>query len=67
MVRFHWHVEDGFGALIPPGGLTQHKDTSVQHAQCEIELPGQGSNVEARLTLPPDYLSPGAVRLQRTA
>lgn len=62
MVRVHWHVEDGFGAIIPVGGLIAHgRDTDVQHAICEIELPGQGTNVEACFTLPPDYTTPGKV------
>ena len=44
MVRFHWHVEDGFGAFIPVGGLMPHKDPKVpqdqqvQHAIVEIEV-----------------------------
>lgn len=38
MVRFHWHVEDGLSAYVPPGGLTGQKDTDVKHAACEIEV-----------------------------
>lgn len=52
MVRFQWLVEDGCGALVPPYGVVQHKDSGVQHATCEIELSGQSNTVEACLTLP---------------
>lgn len=38
MVRFHWHVEDGFGAFIPPCGMVPVKDTKVQTAIVEIEV-----------------------------
>ena len=44
MVRFHWHVEDGFGAFIPAGGMMPHRephvpvDQQVMHAVVEIEV-----------------------------
>lgn len=44
MVRFHWHVEDGFGAFIPAGGMQPHAepkvpvDQQVLHAVVEIEV-----------------------------
>ncbi|KAG1665405.1 hypothetical protein FOA52_015815 [Chlamydomonas sp. UWO 241] len=57
MVRFHWHVENGYAAFVPPGGMTPSKDCpGVQHAIVEIELAGQQGNVEALLTVPPAYL-----------
>lgn len=38
MVRFHWHVEQGQSAYMPPDGVTMQKDTRVQHASCEVEV-----------------------------
>jgi len=38
MVRFHWHVEQGMSAYMPPDGITLQKDSKVQQASCEIEV-----------------------------
>lgn len=62
MVRFHWHVEDGLAAFVPPNGLVQHKDTAVMHATCELEMPGQGVTIPSCMTLPPHYLQETAVK-----
>ena len=62
MVRFHWHVEDGFGAFIPPGGMAFHKDTGVQHATTEIEIPGQNQLATALMTVPAGYLQEGKMQ-----
>ena len=50
MVRFHWHVEEGLSAFIPPGGFAAQKESGVKHASCEIEVSfcgpcSAGSNV----------------------
>ncbi|GAX73182.1 hypothetical protein CEUSTIGMA_g635.t1 [Chlamydomonas eustigma] len=62
MVRFHWHVEDGFGAFIPPGAMLNHKSSTVQHALVEIEISGQTQNVEALITVPPGYLQDSEIK-----
>ncbi|KAL0025699.1 hypothetical protein WJX77_005331 [Trebouxia sp. C0004] len=62
MVRFHWHVEQGMSAYMPPGGITLQKDSQVQQASCEIEVPGQKETLPAILTLPPSYLKPDKVK-----
>lgn len=41
MVRFHWHVEQGLSAYMPPDGIILQKDSKVQQASCEIEVGGQ--------------------------
>jgi hypothetical protein len=38
MTRFSWEVEDGLNAFLPPGAYSQHKEGSVRHANCEIEV-----------------------------
>ena len=40
MVRFHWHVEQGLSAYMPPEGIVLQKDSKVQQASCEIEVSG---------------------------
>ncbi len=63
MVRYHWHVEDGHGAFIPPGSMAMHPCTHIQHALCEIQVPGQpGPNAEACFTVPMRHLNEGRVR-----
>ncbi|KAL0033064.1 hypothetical protein WJX79_000781 [Trebouxia sp. C0005] len=62
MVRFHWHVEQGMSAYMPPDGITLQKDLKVQQASCEIEVPGQKETLPAILTLPPSYLKPDKVK-----
>lgn len=42
MVRFHWHVEQGYSAYMPPDGVSFSKDANVQHASCEIEASKKG-------------------------
>lgn len=61
MVRFHWHVEDGSGASIPAGAMNFHKDTAVQHINCNIEIPGE-PHAQAIITVPRGYLSEGKVK-----
>lgn len=61
MVRFHWHVEDGSGASIPAGAMSFHKDTAVQHINCNIEIPGE-PHAQAIITVPRGYLSEGKVK-----
>ena len=41
MVRFHWHVEQGLSAYMPPDGISLQKDSKVQQASCEIEVGAQ--------------------------
>lgn len=62
MVRFHWHVEQGQSAYMPPEGVTLQKESRVQQASCEIEVPGQKETLPAILTLPPYYLKPDKVK-----
>lgn len=38
MVRFHWHVEQGYSAYMPPDGVTFSKESQAQHASCEVEV-----------------------------
>ena len=38
MVRFHWHVEQGYSAYMPPDGISLHKEANVTHASCEVEV-----------------------------
>lgn len=49
-------------AYMPPDGITQQKDSKVQQASCEIEVPGQKETLPAILTLPPSYLKPDKVK-----
>eukprot|EP00879_Flechtneria_rotunda_P006050 GHRR01006363.1.p1 GENE.GHRR01006363.1~~GHRR01006363.1.p1 ORF type:complete len:476 (+),score=185.34 GHRR01006363.1:2625-4052(+) len=62
MVRFHWHVEDGAGAFSPPGAMTYHKETGVQHVICHIEVPGERPPAQAFFTVPAGYMTEGKVR-----
>lgn len=65
MVRFHWHVEEGFGAWVPCGGMRHHNSTAaegnrtspVQHVDCEVEIPGEPERMRACFTVPAGYLS----------
>lgn len=60
MVRFHWHVEDGYGAFIPPGGMIPAaKDSGVQHVSVHVDVAGEPSPMEALFTVPAGYLHPG--------
>lgn len=61
MVRFHWHVEDGSGASIPHGSMAFHKDTAVQHINCNIEIPGE-PHAQACITVPRGYLTEPKVK-----
>ena len=45
MVRFHWHVEQGQSAYMPPDGITLQKESRVQHASCEIEVGDRGASI----------------------
>ncbi|GMH32674.1 hypothetical protein BSKO_00508 [Bryopsis sp. KO-2023] len=56
MVRYHWHVEDGYGCLVPPGQITCNQEIGVLHAAVEFEIPGQAGPVQALITAPFDYL-----------
>lgn len=50
------------GASIPPGGCSLARPgAGVQHAACDIELPGEGP-CQALFTLPANYLSEGGVK-----
>lgn len=56
MVRFHWHVEEGTSAYIPPGGVTNFKETNIRLASCDVEVfeltaQQQGLNETNYLTL----------------
>jgi len=62
MVRFQWHVEDGFGAHIRPGAVTVDKDSGVHHVLCEIDIPGHKEASQALFTVPPGYLTEGKVK-----
>lgn len=62
MVRFQWHVEDGFGAIIPPRGMQYHPGTAVQHVNCDIEIPGEAQPVSAIFTVPQGYMTDGKVK-----
>eukprot|EP00884_Botryococcus_braunii_P021688 jgi/Botrbrau1/8202/Bobra.0392s0001.1 len=57
MVRFHWHVEAGQSAYLPPGAFSVQKDSDVRHAICEVEIPAQRETMQTLLTLPPKYLN----------
>ena len=59
MPRFSWHVEEGGSAWIPPGGLVKHGDTRVQHALCQVELPGEHAAAEVCFSVPPHFLAEG--------
>lgn len=62
MVRFQWHVEEGYGAVIPPRGMQYHPDTAVQHVACEIEVPGDTQPANAMFTVPAGYMTDGKVK-----
>lgn len=49
-------------AYMPPEGIVLQKDSKVQQASCEIEVPGQKETLPAILTLPPNYLKPDKVK-----
>lgn len=38
MVRFHWHVEGGQSAFIPPAGVRMDEEAGVCHLSCEMEV-----------------------------
>lgn len=62
MVRFHWHVDMGFSAFVPPGGMTVDEETGVWHVMCEMELAGQNETCTSMMTVPPNYLDASQVK-----
>lgn len=62
MVRFQWHVEDGFQATIPPGGIQPHRDAGdVWHLTMHTEVAGQKDPLESLITLPKGYMGDSEV------
>jgi hypothetical protein len=62
MVRFHWHVEEGFGAWVPCGGMRYAENSSVQHVDCDVEIPGETERMRVCFTVPAGYLAEGQVK-----
>ncbi|KAF6256926.1 hypothetical protein COO60DRAFT_1702112 [Scenedesmus sp. NREL 46B-D3] len=59
MVRFHWHVEDGYGAYTPPQASKEVPGSSgVRHVSVRVDIAGDSSPMEAMFTIPAGYLHP---------
>jgi hypothetical protein len=59
MVRFHWHVEDGYGAYTPPQASKEAPGSSgVRHVSVQVDIAGEASPMEALFTIPAGYLHP---------
>ncbi len=61
MVRFHWHVEHGISAHCPRGPCAL-VEGGVRHIEAESDVAGQKETLPLIFTVPPAYLSDGAVR-----
>lgn len=61
MVRFHWHVDQSVSAHCPRGPCTL-VEGGVRHIEAESEVAGQKEALPLIFTVPPKYLSDGAVR-----
>jgi len=61
MVRFHWHVEHGISAHCPRGPCAL-VEGGVRHIEAESEVAGQKETLPLIFTMPPAYLSDGAIQ-----